>query len=785
LVFGLAVSAVLLTAQAAPAPEQPIMLPNGWQLSPAGVQLRFEGLPLRMLAIPHQPYLLALSTGYGEHYVATVERRRRQEVSRVRIPQGWYGMALSPQADRVYVGGGGDDLIHVFRIDSGKLTPDHRISLEARSFPAGMTVSADGRRLFVAAQAANALKVVDLDTRRVVSSIPVGAKPYQVVVNREEDTAWVSNWGENTVSVVSLKELHGFARVKVGDKPNDMVLTREGDRLFVANGNANSVSVIRTGTREVTEEIDVGPKPDAPIGSTPNALALGEAGTRLYVANADNNTVAVVDVSKPDKSRPLGLIPVGWYPVSLVVDEAYSQLVVANAKGSGSTPNAKTWSDQVAIQNNPGYVGNLLPASLSFIPLPDAGQLAQYTRQAKVNSPFSTPRKPAPAPFPLGRKGPVEYVVYIIKENRTYDSIFGDLKEGNGDPSYCLFPEPVTPNHHALAREFVLLDNTFHDAEVSADGHFWVTAAYATDYVEKLWPAMYGGKGRNARLDMHDDPVAYPASGFLWDLCKRFNVSYRSYGEGARLRFATPGQVRASTPSLEGHIHPRYYGADGIVQMSDRRRLELWLEEFREFERTGKLPRLSILSLPGDHLLGTRPGVQTPRAMMAENDFALGKIVEALTSSRFWPKMAIFVVEDDTQGAPDHVDVHRAPVLVISPYVKRRFVDQTMYSTSSVVRTIELLLGLPAMTQFDAAATPMWNSFQQRPDLGPYRALPPRVPLDEVNPANAYGARESQEMTLEVADTSDDRTYNRILWKAIKGVDAELPPRRVSALRLR
>jgi hypothetical protein len=247
------------------------------------------------------------------------------------------------------------------------------------------------------------------------------------------------------------------------------------------------------------------------------------------------------------------------------------------------------------------------------------------------------------------------------------------------------------------------------------------------------------------------------------------------------MSFSEPGKVRPATPSLEGHIHPTYYGADGIQQMSDRRRLELWLEEFRQFEAKGEMPRFTILSLPGDHLLGTRPGVQTPRAMMAENDLVLGRIVEALSQSRFWKQMAIFVVEDDTQGGPDHVDIHRAPALVISPYSKRNHVDSTMYSTSSVLRTMELILGLPPLTQYDAAATPMWAAFQAKPDFTPYRALVPEVDLDEKNLATAYGAQRSIDLTLEVADTSDDSEYNEIIWKAIRGASSPLPPRRVAA----
>jgi hypothetical protein len=354
------------------------------------------------------------------------------------------------------------------------------------------------------------------------------------------------------------------------------------------------------------------------------------------------------------------------------------------------------------------------------------------------------------------------------------------MTEGNGNAEYCLFPEAVTPNHHALAREFVLLDNVYHDAEVSADGHHWVTGAYATDYVEKFWPSMYAGRGRKERPSLHDDTTAFSAGGFLWDLCAKAGISYRSYGEFARVYRAPPGQVRAATASLEGHIHPTYRGADAIRTFSDTQRLELWLADFRAFEKAGRMPQLQVLSLPGDHTVGTIPGFPTPRAMMAENAHALGRIVEAISKSRFWKSTAIFVIEDDTQGGPDHVDAHRTVTFVASPYARRGYVDNTMYSSSSVLRTIELLLGLPPMSQYDAAARPMWASFQRNPDLRPFALKPARTRFDELNPTAAYGAERSVELALEAADEAPDDEFTELLWKAVKGESSAVPPRRVA-----
>ena len=780
MVLALLVSAQVRPKQLPGSSEGGYLLPNGWRISPAGRQSGLGGLPLKLVSVPGQPFLIAASNGYRNHFLAVVDANSEQVVQRVPIQEGWMGLAVHPDGKTLYASGGAQDRILVYGFTSGRLEPQGDIPLEAGTFPAGLAIDAAGKRLFVTANGANALKIVDLALRKVSATIPVGNKPYACAVSRDGQRAWVSNWGEDSVAAIDLNARHVYRSIPVREKPNDLLLDAAGERLFVANGNRNTVSVIDVKAAKAVEEIDVGLLPGAPPGTTPNALALGAGGTVLYVANADNNAVAVVDISKPGHSAAKGFIPTGWYPSALAVSG--KKLIVANGKGVASEANATLWKDSNSYLNNPGYVAGLLEGNLSFIDLPDDAALGRYSQAVYKNSPFKTPRTGvAAAPFALGKSSPIKYVFYIIKENRTYDCLFGDMREGNGDPQYCLFPDRLTPNHHALSREFVLFDNQYHDAEVSADGHHWVTSAYATDYVEKLWPSMYGGKGQKARLDLHDDQAAFSAAGFLWDLCARAGLTYRSYGEGARMRFAEQGKLRAATPSLEGHIHPTYLGADGIMQMPDRRRAELWQEEFREFERNGNMPRFTVMSLPGDHLLGTRPGAQTPAAMMAENDLALGRIVETLARSRYWKEMAVFIVEDDTQGAPDHVDVHRAPLMIASPYARRGIVDSTMYSSSSVLRTMELILGLPPLTQYDAAAQPLWAAFQSKPDLRPYKARPANIDIDEKNRASAYGAQRSREMPLEVADSADDREYNEIIWKAVKGADSPLPPRRIAA----
>jgi hypothetical protein len=419
---------------------------------------------------------------------------------------------------------------------------------------------------------------------------------------------------------------------------------------------------------------------------------------------------------------------------------------------------------------------------LSIVPAPDDKALAAYTETVYRNCPYSDrlltdaphPEKTA-IPTRVGEPSPIKHVIYIIKENRTYDQVFGDLTRGNGDPSLVMFGEKVTPNHHALAEEFVLLDNLYCNGHVSADGHPWSTMAYNTDYLAKNWALTYS---RREGIDDDDEgDLARAPSGYLWDACARNNLTYRSYGEyGARVSqpdgsFRMEGRV----PGLVGHTSPDY----GIVKtgksVRDTDRVESFLKEFAEYDRDGNLPRFIVMSLGEDHTTGTTPGTYTPEACVASNDLALGRLVEAVTHSKSWPETAIFVIEDDAQNGPDHVDAHRTVGLVISPYTRRHALDSTQYSTASMVRTIELILGLPPLSQYDAAARPMFASFTATPDLRPYANRPPQIDLQATNTTLAYGAERSRLMDFSEYDKIDDFALNEILWRAVKGADAPLP----------
>jgi hypothetical protein len=431
------------------------------------------------------------------------------------------------------------------------------------------------------------------------------------------------------------------------------------------------------------------------------------------------------------------------------------------------------------------YIGGLFQGTLSIISMPTPRQMATFSQTVYECSPLkrgqptavtgAAPSAGNPIPPKVGDPSPIRYVIYVIKENRTYDQVFGDMKQGNGDPNLCLFPETITPNHHALAKEFVLLDNFYVDGEVSADGHEWSMGAYATDFVERLWPLGYRGDRRvpYPSEGAHDE-AARPAGGYLWDKAAAKGVSYRSYGEFIANGRTANDPGTASVKALEGHFDPKFRSFD--MDYPDVKRAERFLEELAEFEKAGEMPRLSIVRLPNDHTSGTSPGKWTVTACVAENDLALGRLVEGVSKSRFWKQIAIFVVEDDAQNGSDHVDAHRTVALAISPYIKKHSVDSTLYSTSSMLRTIELILGLDPMSQFDAAARPMFNSFTSSPDFAPYAHREAQVDVNARNTRSAPMAEVSARLDLEVEDRADDLLFNEIIWKAVKGKDAIMPP---------
>ncbi len=765
-----------------------ILLPNQWSLRPAGKQIKLGDFPVNIALHPTQAWAAILHAGYGDHEVVLVDLKRNRVASRVTLDQTFYGLCFDPAGEKLFASGGEFEVVHQFSFREGLLGEHREIAIAKASekfVPAGLACSADGQTLFVANPWGDTLAVVSLAEDHPLKHIPLekGSYPYTSLPDPDGQRLYVSLWGGAGVAVIDLEQQAVSATWKTESHPTELLLSPDGERLFVACANSNTVTVLDSTDGHAQEVISSALYPAAPNGSTPNSLALSSDGRVLFIANADNNNLAVFNVSEPGHSHSMGHVPVGWYPTSVRYDSQNHRILVANGKGlmSGSNPQGPNPNgDPPATVRQ--YIGGLFRGTLSVIEPPGPGEMAKYSQSAHDASPLRADNNPPvrpreddnPIPAALGEESPIKHCIYIIKENRTYDQVFGDMSEGNGDRNLCIFPEQVTPNHHALARQFVLLDNFYVESEVSADGHEWSMAAYATDFVEKTWPLVYrGGKGKLGYPSEGSFAIAVPKGGYLWDRAAEAGVSYRSYGEFIENGRTPADPAFTEVESLKEHFDPKFRGYD--LDYPDAKRADRFIEELRRFEEEGEMPRLIILRLPNDHTHGSNPGKPTPTAMVADNDLALGRLVEAVSRSKFWPQTAIFVVEDDAQNGSDHVDAHRTVALAISPYIRGGTVDSTMYSTSSMLRTMELILNLQPMSQFDAAATPMYASFGGQPDTSPFEHRPAGVKLTEVNRPDAWGAEISQRLDFSQEDAADDLILNDIVWRSVRGADSPMP----------
>jgi YVTN family beta-propeller protein len=771
-------------------------------------------------------------------------------ISRTSNRGSFKGIAFTPNSNRLYASSTRGNIQVCDITDAGNLIAREPISLPARSrgrgggaLPVGLAVDPEGKTLYVAANINNTLGEIDIASGKLVREIPVGNAPYDVVLVGRR--AYVSNWAgrlpeqgdptgpsgdaapvrvdpvrnianDGSVSIVDLDAGHEIGQVSVGLHPSGMVAAADGRHILVANANSDSISVIERETGKVIETISTKPVETLLFGSAPNALALSSDGRRLYVSNGTNNSIAVIDF-QPPQSKLLGCVPTGWYPAGIALDAARSKLYVANVKGNGSRN--RSWEGERKIGGKPvfGYNSHDHQGTLSFIGIPTDDALAAYTQSVLDNNRLTesisalAPPRPNVAPRPVperhGEPSVFKHVVYIIKENRTYDQVFGDIEKGEGDPQLCIFGSEVTPNHHKIVEEFILLDNFYCSGVLSADGHQWTNEAYVTDYLEKAFagfPRSYPYPG--------GDTMAYAPTGFIWDNVLAHNKTLRVYGEfvSATVRWKDPARrarptfmncyrdfidgtglidirATANIKTLENYLCPTAIGFPGIVP--DVHRAAQFINELKQFEATGGFPNFSIMLLPNDHTTGTRAGMPTPEAAVADNDLALGRIVEAISHSKFWPETCIFVVQDDPQAGFDHIDGHRTVAMVISPYTRRRVVDSTNYNQTSMVRTIELLLQLPPMNQLDSSATPMASCFADEPDVTPYDAVPNQIPLDRLNPQMSqikdprqlHWAMESAKLDLDDIDRAEEDVFNRILWHARRGRDDTYPQWAVSS----
>lgn len=793
-----------------PSPEQMVvgvrygnrvLVPSNQLLDPAGERLEFAGRPVDMALSPSGDVLAVLLPQGIQVLTPDGQLLRTISTGTTSLP----GLAFTPDGEWLVASTLAFSLGSVAIGDVKGIHGREYMRAPANSVPAGLVFDGKGDNLYVALSRRNTVGRLDMRLGRVVAEADVGISPQGLAISANRERLYVTNWGgrrpqndervaessgtptlvdergvasSGTVSVIDLASFQTIAEIPVGLHPGAIRVSPDGRWAAVANGNSDSVSLIDTASLQVAETISIPAWPTGYLGSSPTALAFGSDGHWLYVACGGINAVAVLE-RDADTYRLRGYVPTDWYPVAIAVrtDGAGDTIYVANSKGVGARPASN-------IRNGIGTVNVF-----------QARDVQENWQRAVVfsNDPFQQAVPPEDSPSNLGDLG-IKHVFLIIKENRTYDQVFGDLDRGNGARSLAIYGQEVTPNHHELARQFITFDNFYASGTVSADGHQWLTQGMTTDYIERSHstaPRSYPFWG--------DDPLAFASSGFLWTQALRAGLSVRVYGEfsipppegyplswkqyfqdSQAARRQLPVTSRTLVASLNGvsdSSFPAY-----AVNIPDALRARIFLERLQGFEENGDLPNLVILHLPADHTAGTSPAYPTPRAMMADNDLAVAKVVEAISNSSYWPRSAIFVVEDDAQDGVDHVDGHRTICLVASPYARRGVVDSTHYNQVSVLRSIEELLKIAPMNRFDAAAMAMRSAFMTQPNLRPFRALENNIQLDEMNPSPALlrgparqAALDSMGMDFSRPDAAPEEKLNRVLWHTARGWNATYP----------
>jgi len=844
--------------------ENSVSIPTDQILTPAGEQTLFSGRPNAIAINPDGKTAVANVGGYSNNFTPEYapivvinlnESKVIQKVSLSKSERGgsYTGIIYSDDGSKLYASFS-DGKILDFNVDKDGLLTLYKIielptNIDGKtSDPGGLAISSDGSKLYVALSRNNSIGIVDLSTDKFIGEIPVGNVPYTILIDK--NMAFVSNQGgrvatpndftnyssgtsivsnptsgmssTGTVSVIDLSSNSVVKNITVGLQPTAMCQNKED--IFVTNTNSDTISVINKQSLVAVKTISIHPYPNSIFGSQPNAIAIS-GDNKLFVSLGSNNAVAVYDWNGENEAvKFYGLIPTGWYPGDIAIDKALSSIVVANIKGVGSL------GKEVPFGSSKQLFGHSVYAwlgSISVIKYPDEKALAEYTKQVYIDNNWDKLlsdnikenhiSSPVPVPLILGEPSTIKHVFYIIKENRPYDQVLGDMKEGNGDPDLVVFGEKTTPNEHALAKDFILFDNFYCSGSVSADGHQWTDQGLNPDYIERQFgdfPRSYPNEG--------GDSLAYLSSGFIWEDAVNHGKSVANFGEYVKY-FRTPTGAGVEPlgswndwymdseileGKLNGKLHVplgRFQSVSDVVSndrllirdyppfclyIPDQYRVDIFLKQFNSYVENDNLPNLIIMSLPDDHSGGTKPGLPTPQAMVADNDLALGRIVEAISHSKYWKDSVIFVVEDDSQNGIDHVDGHRTTAFVIGPYVKRNFVDHTMYTQVDMLRTIEQILGLPPMNQMDSAATPMYDAFTNNPNFVPYDALANNIPLNQMNPdlntlktsdnkIQYLWALASENMfsgsTQEDEDKQSVNLLNRDIWYSVMGFSAPYP----------
>lgn len=761
-----------------------ILLPNGWSITPVGKSFHLGDLPLTIAVSSKKTLMAVTNNGQSDQTIFLIDPVGQTILDTILMGKSYVGITFSEDEKTLYASGGNDNWIVKFDVSDKKLVPRDTFVV-GKPWPNHMCISGialDENRslLYAVTTENNSLYVIDLNKKKGIRHFQLGGEAYTCLLSPDKGALFISCWGCDKVEVFDTKKQELSGSIVVGDNPNDMCITKNGRLLFVANANDNSVSVISMGHRRVIETLNTALYPNAPTGSTTNAVALSDDDKMLYVANADNNCLAVFDLTVPGFSKGKGYIPTGWYPTAVKV--VGSTIFVANGKGFQSMANplgpnpihkkSKVIYQGGAQEPKEQYIGGLFHGTMSMIPVPNEAQLATFSQVVYDNIPYkkqfemnSEGQRGNPIPQIVGAPSPIKHVFYIIKENRTYDQVLGDVKEGNGDTSLVLFGKKITPNQHKLVKDFVLLDNFYVNGEVSADGHNWSTGAYATDFLEKNWPTSYGGRGGEYNGEGTRE-VANNKNGFIWDFCKRYGVSYRTYGE-----FADDG--KPNIPALKDHLCPYYTGWEQDVM--DTTRFGQWKREFDSLVTVGQVPQMNTLRFINDHTMGLSKGKLSPFAQVADNDLAVGLFVEHLSQSKIWNESAVFILEDDAQAGPDHVDAHRSTVYIAGGMVKHGYVDHGMYSTASVLRTMELIVGLPPMSQYDASAPSLWRCFTDSVIHAPFHAVGAETDLKELNTAMNEWQKMSDRFDFRAEDRAPEQKLNQVLWFAAKGANSPYP----------
>ena len=771
--------------------KNPYQLPNGWKISAIGETSKMGDLPMQLVVHPSKKWMVGINAGQSNQSLMVYDCKTGNRTDSVSINKTFYGGVFNSNGKDFYVNGGNNNWIEHFAFSKGKLKLVDTIFLgkpwPVKISPVGICLDKKNEFLYTTTKEDSAIYQINLKTKKAKIFAKINSEGYSIIFDDKHNLLWVSEWGNSSIAAFDIASGLLKNRIKVGSNPNEMILDKKSNRIFVTCGNDNSVHVVSTEENIAKEILNTAIYPSSPTGSTPNGLDIDNTKGILFVANADNNNLALFDIREIGETKIIGFVPTGWYPTQVKV--VSGQVFVSNGKGLISMANPRGPSPlyrknsaeyQKGIKSSPvQYIGGLFKGVLQKFSVDFMlTNLPTLTEQVKLNTPYNSgqllgdieiPEK-NPIPSKIGQTSPIKHVFYIIKENRTYDQVLGDVAGGNGDTSLLLFGENITPNQHKLVKEFVLLDNFYVDAEVSADGHNWSTAAIANDYTEKTWPISYGGRGGNYVYE-GQSKVAHPDKGFIWDHAKRANISFRTYGEFA-------DDYKPNIKVLENHLCPHFTSWDEKVR--DTSRFYQWKSDFDSLININQVPQLSTLRFINDHTEGVRKNRPTPFAHIADNDLAVGMFVEYLSKSKIWESSVVFILEDDAQNGADHVDAHRSTAYLAGGYVKRNFIDHNSYSTSSMLRTMELILGMSPMSQYDAASKSMWRCFNDTSNNEIFNAVPAKVDLNEKNASTnskstSFLMHESEKLDLDKEDLADEQLMNSLLWKYVKGEHA-IPP---------